>query len=511
MRKLLFALVALAVMHGAPASAGPQAPESSTPSRIASDFEIAQMEQQVARSRDFVSQFSARLNLGDLRMTRNERSLASVEYERAFTAAASERLAARRNSDMTRYATATSYAALALAKLDRRTEAFPLLEEAMRYSSDSAKSWNLYSTATSVLGLRKKATSAARNAVAIATRDLRNDASIDNRLDLAVYQYALASALMSEEQAAEAERLLVEIVRSLESREFEAVRRDVAAGENFEIYSTARGDESAYLSLLNRSQLRLAALYERAGKIDEARSRYERVLASRNDDPTALAALARLSRSDEERERFFAEAFDANPFSMALVREYQRYLATLSGTPLSSGDGSTGSKMRQALQQMQRGEDRAAREALDALIRDFPSNDTLRVLRREIDQRATGLPRLLTGDVAPPTAAELRLLISLFADDRLTPEQRATLDRAEIRSIAIFDESAAASGSTPESTVFETGTIDGVAFRFSEPTVFSGSFAAGVPLRLTYRILGSTRIDGRDALLLEPLRLEPGS
>lgn len=509
MRQGFLALALLAVVYGAPASAGPQAPEASPSSRIASDFEIAQMEQQVARSRDFVTQFSARLNLGDLRLTRNERSLARVEYEKAFAAAANERLAARRNSDMTRYSTATSYAALALAKLDRRTEAFPLLEEAMRYSSDSAKSWNLYSTATSVLGLQKKATSAARNAVAIATRDLRSDPSIDNRLDLAVYQYALASALIHEGQTSDAERLLVEIVRSLESPDFEAVRRDVAAGENFEIYSTARGDESAYLSLLNRAQLRLAALYERDGKTGEARTRYERVLASRNDDPTALAALARLSRSNEERERFFAEAFDANPFSMALVREYQRHLASIDGARASAGDNSTGSNMRLALQQMQRGEDRAARATLDALIRDFPSNDTLRVLRREIDSRLTGVPRLLTGDVSSPTAAELRSLISLFADDRLTPEQRATLDRAEIRSMVIFDDGAA--GGAPQSTVFETGTIDGVPFRFSEPTAFSGSFAAGVPLRLTYRILGSTQVDGREALLLEPLRLEPGS
>jgi hypothetical protein len=37
---------------------------------------------------------------------------------------------------------------------------------------------------------------------------------------------------------------------------------------------------------------------------------------------------------------------------------------------------------------------------------------------------------------------------------------------------------------------------------------FNGTFAAGVPLRLTYRILGATQLTGADALLLEPLRLE---
>ena len=36
----------------------------------------------------------------------------------------------------------------------------------------------------------------------------------------------------------------------------------------------------------------------------------------------------------------------------------------------------------------------------------------------------------------------------------------------------------------------------------------NGTFAAHVPLRLTYRILGPTQIDGADALLLEPLKLE---
>ena len=46
-------------------------------------------------------------------------------------------------------------------------------------------------------------------------------------------------------------------------------------------------------------------------------------------------------------------------------------------------------------------------------------------------------------------------------------------------------------------------------FRFPEPMTFNGTFAAGVPLRLTYRILGATQLNGADALLLEPMRLEP--
>ena len=86
--------------------------------RIASDFEIQQMERQVARSTDFLSQLSGHLNLGDLRASRNESALARGEYVKALEIAERERLDARRASAMTRYATATSYAALADAKLE---------------------------------------------------------------------------------------------------------------------------------------------------------------------------------------------------------------------------------------------------------------------------------------------------------------------------------------------------------------------------------------------------------
>src|SRR5207248_7899634 len=94
--------------------------------RIASDFEIQQMEEQVARSKDFLSQLSGHLNLGDLRTTRNESALAHSEYARALEIASNERVAARRASEMTRYATATSYAALAAAKLHDAAKAFEL-------------------------------------------------------------------------------------------------------------------------------------------------------------------------------------------------------------------------------------------------------------------------------------------------------------------------------------------------------------------------------------------------
>ncbi|HEU4889207.1 MAG TPA: tetratricopeptide repeat protein, partial [Thermoanaerobaculia bacterium] len=376
--------------------------------RLASDFEIAQMELQLARSRDFEAQLSGRLNLGDLRAARNELSLARVEYRKALDLAERERLDARRDSSLSRYANATSYAALAQAKLGRDAEAFALLEETARYASDDAEGWNLYASAMRTLGHPRKALSAARNAVAIAVKPL----------DRAIYQHALATALIEADEFAEAETLLVTVTNALRSRTFESLQRDVARQESFEVYSSARGDVAAYVSLLNRAQLRLASLYERRGATDRARSEYERVLAGRSDDVTALAALARLARSDAERERYFAEAFDANPFSMALIREYQRH-----EHPSIDDVSTTGARVRQALAQLARGETRAARTTLDELLVQFPANDTLRTLRRESEGASTiALPS------ANPTAGELRALLDAF--ERLTSEQRVALDQA---------------------------------------------------------------------------------
>ena len=59
--------------------------------------------------------------------------------------------------------------------------------------------------------------------------------------------------------------MLVTVTESLRSRTFDALQRDVARQESFEVYSSARGDVAAYVSLLNRAQLRLASLYERRG------------------------------------------------------------------------------------------------------------------------------------------------------------------------------------------------------------------------------------------------------
>src|SRR5205823_3988363 len=100
------------------------APALAAQTRIASDFEIAQMEKQVTRSRDFLSQLSGHLNLGDLRMTRSEVSLGRAEYGKALEIASGERLDARRASELARYATATAYAGLAEAKLGGGAQSF---------------------------------------------------------------------------------------------------------------------------------------------------------------------------------------------------------------------------------------------------------------------------------------------------------------------------------------------------------------------------------------------------
>jgi len=425
--------------------------------RIASDFELQQMQRQVETSRDFVSQLSGHLNIGDLRVARNETALARAEYAKALDIATNERSAARRASDLTRYATATSYAALAEAKLGDAAAAFALDEEAMRYSSDSAKSWNLYASAMSALGLPAKAISAARNAVAIASRE-------NDRLDLAIYKYSLASALGD---TPETEGLLIDVVRSLRSDAFADLRRQVARAESFEIYSTARGDVAAYISILNRAQLRLARLYEDRGDTARAREQYANVLRDRSDDPTALAAIARLDPSEQN----YKLAFDANPFSLPLIRNYQRFLSGGQPPPAVQAQ-TTGDQVRLVLQQEQAGQYPAAIATITAVQKQFPDNDTLAVLLREIEQKRNAF-------------------IARY-------ENRAQLDKETFTGTAVFD----------QGPPFETGTIDGTPFRFSEPLNFNGVFAAHVPLHLTYRILGPTQLNAADALLLEPLRLE---
>lgn len=470
--------------------------------RMASDFEIARMREQIASSPDFTAQLSGRLNLGDLYLSRNDRTAAATEYQRALELANRERMAARSQSDITGYSTVTAYAGLAQAKLGRGPESLALLEESIRFASDSAKTWNIYASAMTLLERPEKGASAARNAVSIARKELEKTPTTEARLDLAIYQHALATALIDVERDREAEALLGEVIASLGSTAFDAVRRDVERTETFEIYSTARGETAAYLSLLNRAQLRLAALKEKRGDVAAARAIYRRVLDQRSDDPTALAAFARLVPPAEQAQ-WFAAAFDANPFSLPLIRAYQAHIAT-HGAP-SIDSGGSGAAVRQAIHQIAAGETRTARATLDALLVRFPTNETLRRLRADIDAR-TEMPRFLLGgrnEAVEATGDVLRQVIG--SNSGLTPDQRRLLDTTTFRGLASFFE--ATSGSEGQ-TILESGTIDGVVFRFPQPTAFLGTFAASTPLRLTFRMLGVTEVNGRDALLLEPLGIE---
>jgi len=446
--------------------------------RIASDFEMQQMERQAATARDFESQLSAHLNLADLHLTRNENAAARDEYRKVLAIAATERTATRKDGNLARYATATMYAGFVHAKLGDEREAFELLDEAARYAGDDAKTWSLYADAMGQLSFRDKAAAAARNAVAIAEHKR------DSPLDLAIFRFTLAAYIPRDEAIA----LLDRVIATLRSNEFDNVRKQIARRESFEIYSTVTGDPAAYISLLNRSQLRLAKLYEERGETARARKTYQDVLAARSDDPTALAAIARLSQSNEERARYFVDALDANPFSLDTIHAYEAWLRA--GGSIRDDSTSAGAQVRHAVEQLVRGE----RPSLDALMKQFPDNDTLRYLATT--PRAA-VPAFLGGNAAnvTPSADELHSLMQLD----LTPEQRVALDRITFTNSVTFNPGPLAPAGQ---TIFESGTIGGVAFKFSEPIAFSGTFPTTA--RLTYRILG---VSG-PALLLEPVKLE---
>src|SRR5204863_82444 len=77
-----------------------------------------------------------------------------------------------------------------------------------------------------------KAAGAARNAVPLAK----------TLVDVALDQHALASALIESGQIDEPERLLVTVTESLRSSKFDALKREAARTESFEIYSSAGGE-----------------------------------------------------------------------------------------------------------------------------------------------------------------------------------------------------------------------------------------------------------------------------
>lgn len=503
--------------------------------RVTSDIEIRQMEASARKASDFATKVAAHVNLGELRYERNESAAAQLEFQTALELARKERDDARRARNLPRYALACSWSGVALAGLRRGPEAFAVLEEGVRYSPDSPGVWNLYSLAMSRLDRMEKAIGTARMSVVAAERRIMGRPSVRELLELNIYRFALAQGLLDGGgDANEAEQLLRAITKSLDSDAFQSLRRAVNRREEFQIVTVATTETGMYLSIFNRSHMRLARLYESNGSVEEARREYQAVVSRRSDEAAALAGLARLATDAKERDRYLIQSLDANPFAANVVDDYERHVDSGAASRSAAG-GSAGSRVRLAIQQIHDRDFRRARQTLEALIKAHPNNDVLQSLlaraalqggdvaaarvamanigndelRSEVEllleDASSGRPWFLDEPatlVTDPSESELRSVLSLFAGHELSPADRATLDRSEFSSSATFDDA--------DENAFESGTMNGVPFRFQKPARFRGIASAAKPLRLTYRILGATTVDGRDALLVEPLRAEVG-
>jgi tetratricopeptide (TPR) repeat protein len=499
--------------------------------RLASDFEIETVRRQIAGQRDPQAQIAAWLNLGDLLMNRSHSREAREAYQTAFELASTARVDARHASDMTRYGRSTSYAALAQARLGSRGAAFDLFEESLRYLGDSPVSWNLYASGLLVLGQFEPSAAAARNAVAIAQRSGGESASA--QLDLSVYRYTLASALAGTSAGrAEAVTELEAIIATLESSRFDRIRRQVTAQESFEIFSTTSSNPAAYLSLLLRSRLKLSSLYEERGESGRAAEIYREVLRQRTDQPQALAALARIAGDLKERQHYFAEAFDANPFAPSLIRSYEEALPAVA---LADRSLRTGARVREAIEHLHAGRAAAARQVLDGLLHDFPGNESLLALAARSESMAgnqreaarllesvrTSAARQLASkdasagtlrqelaslsdepavvQIASDRFVELRLLLGR---SDLTAAERQALDRTLFSSAVTLLDAIVADGSTTASGALAGSTL----LDFGAPISFRGGFEAGETHQLEFRLIG-LRHESEDALLVEPVRV----
>lgn len=475
--------------------------------RIASDFEIATAQKQVTRERDPLLKMAAHLNLGDLYLTRQEAPVAREHYRQAEALANTEQLRARRHSDLNAYSIASAYLGLAFAKQNRAADAFDAFEEAMRYASDSAKLWNLYASGMSLVGKSPKAVAAAQRAVDIADRAAQANPTQSTLLDVSVYRYALASALIATDtRKQQAAAILERVIEVLESPAFDELRDEITRREKFEVFSTTRGDADSYLSLMNRSRLRLARVLEERGETDQALAQLREVLELRSDDAAALTAMARISAAGD-REQFFAEAFDANPFSMDLLQQYERWVAE---TRPAAPQGTTVSRlMQRAVHAYAVDRPAEAAATIESLRQRFPENDAVKFLSRRLAEIRAGLrvPDYLvssTTGLIPLDAHQLSELITLIRADQLSPQQRVRLDEVIFQSPATFDPPIS---STPDTTTFQTGSIGPVSFRFQQPTEFRGTFPASTAVQMEFRVLGVGEESGAATLIVEPLRI----
>lgn len=499
--------------------------------RPTSDFEIATAERSLAGAVTFQDRVAAHLNLGDLRAERMDLEVARGHYRAAASDAQRAAREARRRSDLEGYALATAYRGVALAKLGNAGEAFDALEEALRYEADAAAVWNHYASAMLVLDIPAKAAAAARTAVLLQEEKSALSPTPAALLDLAIYRYALAGALIrSDRRSAEAAAILASIADLLESETLEPIRRHIAREEGFEVFSFVRNDAAAWLSLYNRALLRLGGIREAQGDLGGARAAFERVLTRRSDDPTALAALARLGGATTERQRLFAESFAANPWSPSTILDYEEFAG---GAPEPEERGGAAAIQR-AVWLIARERAAEARPIVERLASENPRNATIDYLEARIALSGGDLPRadalalpqpfrsaiekersarsalraaaerlvpLLTNrSPVPADGALLAGLLPLLRDRSSAALLRPRLDEATFESLAQMDSPASSAAGV---TVFNSGAVDGTSFRFSVPTAFRGEFS-GEPLRIRYRVTGA---DGA-TLLIEPVGVE---
>lgn len=500
-------------------------------SRSGTDFELESLQKKLRTTRDALDLVSIHLNLGDVYTSRRESRLAAESYEMAQATAAQLRSRSRRESHLTLYATATAYEGLAFAKLGKTRESFDRFEEALRFLGDSPKIWNLYSGAMLLDGRPEKAKFLALSAVRLAAEEAAKTSSPRAHLDLEIYRYALASAQAASNDTREAVDTLEAVSSKLDSRTFSPIRAAVEREEKFEIYSSVRGDADAFVSLFNRVHLRIGKLREERGEILLAREAYEKVLELRSDDRTALSALARLP-GENDRAASFARAFDADPSSLDLILAYRRHLA--SGGRPSATSANRGGEVRRVIEELALGRHRDADERSKALLTQRPADEGARFLRafvlietgsvsdaRKISEALPSqsrerkqLERMLESVVAPsldfleaastshvPSSDELLAVLRALRDDEISAEQNRRLDVLSFRSQIVLPPIAADSTETE----LTSGVIEQVAFTFGRPIRFAGRFESQATLE--YKIVGATVVDGRDALLLEPLTL----
>jgi tetratricopeptide (TPR) repeat protein len=503
--------------------------------RLTSDYEIEIARRQLERAGTSREKIAPNMNLGDIYAARHEQEASESHYRAALQIAGEMVRGARNRADMSSYADAVTYRAAALAKLGLAGDARAAFEEAIRYRSDDPSTWNLYASGMRVAGLPEKAEPAARNAVLLAEERRERGSRPKSILDVAIYRYSLASAVYEQRRAdPEIGELLVEVVRALDGPELANVRKRAREQEIFEVFTIVRSDADALVSLLNRALLLLGRHYEARGESVAARAAWERVLRMREDDPVALAGLARLATTPRETSQWHLSSLEANPWSIAQLRQYEAFAESPDAPPPAGS--SAGSAIQRAVWLLSR--DRAAEasaeidriqmahgeraatiylkaraaialgnaaeaESLIARLGDLPEAE---LLRRRISARSEALASSaeilasLDSPVVDPTSDLLIGLARLVSESR-SPAELTRIDALLFQGIVDLDEALIRDGGR---TVFASGTIDGTPFRFSSPVAFQGDLSDGEH-RLEFRLAG---IAG-STLLLEPLGLTP--